>query len=243
MYTPPTETPPFYGVVSVYDPNGPDVPNRSLGSGLNARLGYRTKGHCGRRYPELTSSLVCPWSVDVNVDYDSSIFDSRFLQSDYLSFLDQIGTVKGMAGTVKATFGPWLLVGEWNGAIQAASLIDDANMERRIRPAAWQVALGYQFDWNPWVDVIGEQGDFVSVTYSRSHDLAGVKEATGSRTSPSFSRVGFLPKERLIVTAGEWVLESTKLSVEYSRDSDYGKDQVASGRRAHQFVFDITYNF
>ena len=239
QYTPPPEAPAFYGIFNIYDPNGVDLPNRSLGSGRSGRLGYRSRGNCGHTYPELTSSLVCPWSVNINVDYDNSIFDSRFLQSEYQPFLQKIGNVSALAGTIKATLGPWLLVGEWNGATKAASFVDDAGKMRHIRPAAWQISVGYQFDWNPWVEVIGEQGDFVSVGYSQSHNLSGVSKLSGT----TLSRVGFVPRNRLTLTAGEWVLENTKLAIEYSRDSDYQKDQGGTGMRANEYVAAITYNF
>jgi hypothetical protein len=239
QYTPPPEAPSFYGIVNVYDANGVDLPNRSLGSGVNARLGYRTKGHCGRGYSELASSFVCPWSLDVNVDYDSSIFDSTFLQSEYQPFLQKIGTVSGLASTLKVTFGPWSLVGERDGATTAARFVDEAGTKRNIQPAAWQVAIGYQFDWNPWVEAIGEQGDYISIAYSRSHDLAGVSQLSGT----TVTRVGSVPRTRLAVTAGEWVLENTRLAIEYSRDSDYQKVQGGTGRLAHQFVASTTYNF
>jgi len=239
QFTPAPEPPAFYGSLSVYDANGTDLPNRTLGSAVNGRLGYRARGSCGRAYSDLAGSLGCPWSVDLSVDYDSSIFDSRFLQSEYHSFLADVGIVHGLAGTIKATFGPWALVGEWNGATKAASFVDDAGNAIHIRPAAWQASLAYQFDWNPWVEVIGAQGNFVSVGYSRSRDLAGVARLERSVTN----RAGFVPRSRLILTAGEWVQESTKLSIEYSRDTDYPGVQGGTGGRAHSVVATITYNF
>jgi hypothetical protein len=238
-YSPPPEIPDFYGIINVYDANGTDLPDRSLGSAVNGRLGYRTKGHCGRSYSELAPSNVCPWSLDISIDYDRSIFDSRFLQSEYQSFLHRFGTIGGLASTLKATFGPWSFVGEWNGATTAANFVDDAGTMRHIQPSAWQIALGHQFDWNPWVEAIGEQGDFISFGYSQTHDLAGVSQGTGT----TVSRVGFAPKRRFMITAGEWVLENTKLTVEYSRDSDYDTGEGGTGRHANQFVSTITYNF
>ena len=41
------------------------------------------------------------------------------------------------------------------------------------RPGAWQVQLGYQFGWNPYVEVVGAQGTYLAIGYSESRDLAG----------------------------------------------------------------------
>ena len=238
-YTFPPEPPPFYGILTFYDPSAPDVPERKFGTSINARLGYTAHGHCGRPYSELTSSLVCPWSADFNLDYDSSVFDSLFLQSEYLPFLGQIGTIPGVAASVKANFGPFLVVGEWDSAITTAQFFDGTGNLVQIRPSAWQVALAYQFDWNPWVETIGAQGDYLAFGYSGTSDLAGVTELVG--TMPI--RVGFLPKNRISITAAEWVLESTKLSIEYSHDWDYPVQEGGTGKQADGFFVDLTYNW
>jgi len=62
-------------------------------------------------YDQLTYSLICPWTLDFHVDYDTSVFESRFLHSAYLPFLSEIGRVPGVAASVKASFGPFAFVG------------------------------------------------------------------------------------------------------------------------------------
>jgi uncharacterized coiled-coil protein SlyX len=235
----PPEPPPFYGIVTLYDASATDVPERRITSSINARLGYRAHGNCGRPYSELTSSLVCPWSLDLNFDYDSSVFDSRFLQSEYLPFLSQIGTIPGVAASVKVNVGPFLVVGEWDSAIDTARFVDGSGRAVQIMPSAWQVALGYQFDWNPWVETIGAQGDYVAFGFSGTSDLAGVTEMVGT----TLTRVGTLPQYRMSITAGEWVLESTKLTIEYSHNWDYPIDQGGTGRQADGIFLDLTYNW
>ena len=145
-----------------------------IGRHVGATVGYQTKGHCGKPYDQLSGSGLCPWAVNVDVNYNSSIFNSRFLESEYRDFLDQIGRVPALAASVKAALGPYALVAEWNGATRRARFVDDAGRAVGIQPAAWQVSIGRQFDWNPWVEEIGAQGTFVSVSYSQSRDLAGV---------------------------------------------------------------------
>jgi hypothetical protein len=238
-FTFPPEPPPLYGILNLYDANATDVPNRTLASSINGRLGYRAKGHCGLPYSDLTSSSVCPWSIDVNVDYDSSVFDSRFLQSEYLPFLGQIGTVPGMAGSAKASLGPFLLAGEWNGAIRAAKFVDGSGRPVSMTPGAWQGSLGYQFDWNPWVEAIGTQGNYVAIGYSHTYGLAGAVPLGG--TPPT--RIGSLPQGRLTVTAGEWVLENAKLALEYSRNWDYPASMGGTGKQADGFFVALTYNW
>ena len=103
--TPPPDPPPFYGSFSVYK-GSENFGNGTTIEDFNASLGYRTRGHCGKPYEELRSSLVCPWHLDVHVDYNSSVFDSRFLEQNYRPFLRQIGRVPGVAASVKASFGP-----------------------------------------------------------------------------------------------------------------------------------------
>ena len=235
----PPEAPPFYGIFNVYDSSNNDIPTRRLTASYNARLGYRLGGHCGRPYSELTSSYVCPWSVDFNVDYSSSVFDSRFLQSEYVPFINQIGTVPGMAASAKMTLGRFLLVGEWNGAMRAARFIDGTGRPVRMMPSAWQAALGYQFDWNPWMDAIGSQGTFVGVGYSGTYGLAGVTDVTTGAPT----RVGFLPQSRVSFTAGEWVLENTKLAIEYSHNWDYPIAKGGTGRQADGIFLALTYNW
>ena len=238
----PPEPPPYYGSVLFYEGHNIGA-QRSFTRNINARLGYRTGGHCGRPYSELRSSDFCPWSLDVNVDYTTSVFDSQFLATEYRPFLDTFGPVHGMASTVKLSLGPLLLVGEWNGAIQRAVFEDDAGKIFRIRPRAWQVALGYQFDWNPWVETIGGQGSFLAFGYSRTSDLAGATQLTGTAPNEVSNRVGFLPRSRWTLTAGEWVLEGLKVQLEYSRIKDYAINQGGTGATGSGIQTTLTYSW
>ena len=234
----PPEPPPYYGSLLFYEGHNIGAP-RSFTRNINARLGYRTGGHCGRPYSELRSSDFCPWSLDVNVDYTTSVFDSKFLETEYRPFLDTFGPVRGMASTVKLSLGPMLLVGEWNGAIQRAVFEDDAGKILSIRPRAWQVALGYQFDWNPWVETIGGQGSYLALGYSQSNDLAGATQIVGTVSN----RVGFLPRSRWTLTAGEWVLDGLKVQLEYSRITDYSISQGGTGATGSAVQMTMTYSW
>jgi hypothetical protein len=175
----------------------------------------------------------------VNLDYNSSVFDSLFLQSEYLSFLNQIGTVPGLAATAKLNFGPFLLVAEWNSAIEAAKFADGLGRRIKITPSAWQVALGYQFGWNPWVEAIGNQGDYVAIGYSRTSDLAGVAQVQNGVPT----NVGALPQARLTLTAGEWLLENARLAIEYSHNWDYSVGKGGTGKQSDGFFTALTYNW
>jgi len=104
-------------------------------------------------------------------------------------------------------------VGEWNSAIGTARFTDDAQNRVSINPGAWQVSLGYQLDWNPWLEAIGAQGTYLTMSYSESRDFGGAqRDIDGER-----SRVGFLPRRRLLISAGEWFMDGIKLAIEYSR--------------------------
>jgi hypothetical protein len=177
--------------------------------------------------------------LDANLDYNSSIFDSRFLETEYRSFVSQFDRVRGMAGNVKLSLGPMSLVTEWNGATKSAVFRDDAGKRVSIRPAAWQISMGYQFDWNPWIESIGAQGTFLAVGYSRSRDLAGVTQLI--ETVPT--RVGFLPKTRTTLTLGEWVLDGVKLVVELSRTRDYGRSEGGTGGVGKGIFTTLTYSW
>ena len=233
----PADAPPFYGSLYVYDANTVEGVNRRFSGSLNGRLGYQTRGNCGRPYSELTDSLICPWALDVSVDYLGSVFDSKFLQDGYRTFIPQIGKAPGLAANLKLSFGRLLLVGEWNGAIRPAQFVDDSGRRVKISPSAWQVSLGYQFDWNPWVETIGSRGTYVAAGYSRSHDLAGVIQAT----SGTPTRVGFAPESRMTLTAGEWVLDGARLLVEYSHVWDYPKNKGGTGRQADGLFTALTF--
>ncbi|MBX6426960.1 MAG: hypothetical protein IRZ09_13680, partial [Variibacter sp.] len=236
--TPPPDPPPFYGSFSVYK-GSENFGNGTTIEDFNASLGYRTRGHCGKPYEELRSSLVCPWHLDVHVDYNSSVFDSRFLEQNYRPFLRQIGRVPGVAASVKASFGPFALVGEVNSAINEVRFIDALGNPRNITPMTWQVSLAYQFDWNPWITEIGAQGTFVSVAYSGSRDMAGVTDLVGGVPT----RVGFVPEHRLLLTAGEWVMDGLRVAVEYSANWDYQPKSGGTGQIAHGAFGSVQLNF
>lgn len=206
------------------------------GDHLNATAGFYTKGHCGRPYDQLRGAIFCPWALAVDVSYNTSVFDSRFLEKEYRSFLSQIGFVPGMSASVKATLGPVSFVGEWNAAIESARLLDDLGNAVRIRPSAWQVTLGYQFDWNPWVEAIGAQGNYVTVGYSESYDLEGVTDSTTGVPT----RVGSVPRRRFILSAGEWVLDGVKVAIEYTHNRDYPKTVGGTGNSANAVFTTIT---
>ena len=206
---------------------------------INATAGYRTKGRCGLRYEQLLGIQLCPWGVDVSVDYTSSVFDSRFLGAEYQGFLDQIGLVRGMAASVKSTIGPVSLVAEWNGAIERATFLDDAGNSISMKPAAWQISLGYQFDWHPWVEELGAQGTYVALGYSQSSDLAGVTQLINGVPT----RVGFVPRKRLLLTAGEWVLDGLRLVIEYSHNWDYSTSEGGTGNSANGLFTTLTYTW
>jgi cell division protein FtsB len=235
-----TPAPPLFNAgIYFYNGNTLTTPdNRPIPSDhISATMGFRTKGHCGRPYYELRGADLCPWSIDVAVDYNSSVFDSRFLEAEYEGFLDQIGFVPGMAASVKSTLGPVALIGEWNGAINRARFVDGQGNSVSIKPAAWQLSLGYQFDWNPWVESIGAQGTFLAIGYSESRDLAGVTQLINGEPI----RVGAVPKRRLILTGGEWVLDGLKLALEFSRNWDYSKNEGGTGNSANGIFTALTY--
>jgi hypothetical protein len=235
---PPVEPPPFYGSLMVYK-GDEAITNSTLMQDFNASLGYRTSGHCGRPYDELRSSLVCPWTLDVHVDYNSSVFNSRFLDTSYRTFLNQIGPISGVAGSVKSSFGPFALVGEVNTVTKQVTFFDALGVLQNITPMTWQVSLGYQFDWNPWVVEIGQQGNYISIAYSGSKDMAGVTDLVNGVPT----RVGFVPQHRLFVTLGEWPIDGLRVAVEYSVNWDYAQSAGGTGQVAHGVFGMVQLNF
>jgi hypothetical protein len=236
--TPPP--PPFTGGIYFYR-GDTQVRFRGIerrSTNIGATLGYRTKGNCGRPYDELRGSAFCPWSIGVDIDYNNSVFDSRFLESEYRPFLSQLRYVPGMAASVKATLGPTSLVAEWNGSTTWASFADELGNPVRIRPAAWQVTLGYQFDWNPWM-VIGTQGNYIAFGYSESRYMAGVSRVLNG----ALSRSGAVPKRRYLVSVGEWVLDGVRIAFEYSHIEDYLEHEGGTGRTADGFFSQLTYEW
>ncbi|WP_342740536.1 hypothetical protein [Bradyrhizobium sp. B117] len=225
----PLEPAPFYGSVMTYRGSDSIIPGRTKIDDYNATLGYRTSGHCGLPYEQLTTSLICPWTLDFHVDYDTSVFESRFLHASYLPFLPEIGRVPGVAASVKASFGPFAVVGEVNAALRSAQFIDGLGIPRNMTPMTWQASVAYQFDWNPWVTEIGAQGDFISLGYSGSKDMAGVMILQNGVPT----RIGFVPQHRLFITGGEWVMDGLKIAVEYSANWDYSTNVGGTGKLAH----------
>lgn len=239
--TPTPTPPPFTGGIYLY--NG-DTYRRftrdwRTSENFGATLGFRTQGNCGRPLDQLGWNAFCPWAIDVDVDYNNSVFDSLFLESEYRAFLRQIGFVPGMAASVKANLGPVGLVAEWNGAIDNATFTDDLGTPVNIRPSAWQLSLTYQFDWNPWVEAIGAQGNYIAIGYSESHDLAGVTRVIGGVRN----RVGSVPKRRFLVSVGEWVLDGVRVALEFSHNVDYSKNEGSTGRSAAGVFSELTYEW
>jgi hypothetical protein len=180
-----------------------------------------------------------PWSVNVDVDWNSSVFDSRFLSDGYYEFLDQIGLVPGMAASLKAKLGPVPLVVEWNGALKNAKGIDDLEVPFSIRPSAWEVSLGYQFDWNSSVEALGAQGSYLAVGYSESRDLGGVSAVFANLET----RVGSVPEKRFLIDYGEWVWEGFRIALEYSRFKDYDRGKGGTGKVGNAALMSLTYEW
>jgi hypothetical protein len=108
-----------------------------------------------------------------------------------------------------------------------------------MMPMTWQASIAYQFDWNPWVQEIGAQGDFISLGYSGSKDMAGVSILQNGVPT----RIGFVPQHRLFLTGGEWVMDGLKVAVEYSANWDYPVSVGGTGKVAHGWFGLIQLNF
>jgi hypothetical protein len=200
---------------------------------MGGTMGYLHRGSFG----------CIPWSVDMDVDVTSSVFDSNFLQYEYRRFLPEIGYVPGMAAHIKTMIGPTSFIAEWNGALTDAEFVDDAAVAQSIRPQAWQVAFAYQFDWNPSVEFIGAQGTYFVMGYSETEGLAGVTKAVGDPLAPTLLRVGNAPEKRLSVGVGEWVLPGLRVAVEYSHNIDYDVAAGGTGNSADGVFFQTTYEW
>ncbi len=247
-YTIPISRPPpfsagvyFYNG-NTFDDTAADEPKGwQPGDQFGATVSYRSRLDCtpyGQRRLEDEVwwdwiTFFCPSAIEYDVDFNRSVFESLFLINDYQRFLNEIGFVPGMAGSVKASLGPVGLVVEWNGAIEYATFEDDADRQIRIRPDAWQVSLGYQLDWQPWVEAIGAQGTYLAFSYSQSADLAGVIQE-----GPVL--VGTVPRRRILVGAGEWILDGVRVAVEYAHIEDYPISQGGTGRDADGFFSMLT---
>ena len=244
----PPDLPPF--TLGVYFYNGDahekssDAGDWNLGHHLGATAGYRTRGKCrpylgGEQAPQDLHWLhaVCPWTLEIDVDFNASVFDSDFLSLHYRNMLgpvgdptgirfglNSIGFVPGLAASLKTSLGPVALVAEWNGALETANFQQDDGQPISIKPSAWQVSLAYQFGWKPWLEAIGAQGTYLTVGYSQSRDLGGVRRINANDFTAS--RVGAVPERRLVVGAGEWVLPNLRLAIEYARAWDYSNARV-----------------
>ena len=233
------DIPPFYGNFYLYDSSDTGARPRSFTNNFVGRLGYRANGHCGVPYEQLSKTGVCPWSLDFNFDYNSSIFDSKFLEVEFRPFVSRFAPVRGLATNTKLTLGALSLVGEWNWASRRVTFVDDRSRTISIRPSAFQLALGYQLNWNPWVESIGTQGTFLALGFSESKDLTGARQVVGTAAS----RVGFLPKRRMSATVGEWVLDGVKLVFEYSHFRDYSVAEGGTGAVGRGFFTTLTYTW
>ena len=137
-------------------------------------------------------------------------------------------------------FPPFMTLGRivvpFGVAVNAARFFDGRGNPVSITPTAWQVSLAYQFDWNPWVEGIGLFGNYITISYSGSSDLGGVTQFIGEVPT----RVGFVPRRRLLVGAGEWFMDNLKLALEYTYNVDYPKSQGGTGNSAHGFFAELT---
>ena len=62
-------------------------------------------------------------------------------------------------------------------------------------------------------------------------------------TTVEATRVGFVPKKRFLVSIGEWVLDSLRVSFEYSHIVDYSEADGGTGNSADGFFGLITYEW
>ena len=134
------------------------------------------------------------------------------------------------------------IVAEWNGAISDARFVDDAGNPVAIRPRAWQIALNYQFDWNPTVETIGTQGTYLTMGYSESSDLFGVTRIVDP-LNPVPERVGTVPERRFSIGIGEWVLDGCRVAFEYAHDIDYSVADGGTGNSADAVLMQWTYEW
>jgi hypothetical protein len=142
-----------------------------------------------------------------------------------------------VAASMRSAMGPFSLVAEWNSATREARFRDDSRKNIVMKPSAWQVSLGYQLGWNPWVKEIGAQGSYVSVAYSHTSDFFGVKKLFDVANI----RAGSLPKDRMLFTFGEWIVDGVRFALEYSRNRDYSIGQGGTGRSTNGVSAMLTY--
>lgn len=216
---------------------------------MGGTLSIFKEGKFRRCLPIIAPQPNAPWSMDFAVNVTSSVFDSRLLEFEYREFLEEIGYVPGMAAHVSSAFGPLSLIVEWNGAVSNATFVDDADELIDITPGAWQVSLGYQFDWNPQVIEVGAQGTYFAIGYSESYDLAGFTQVIDLNPfhppNPEETlRTGFVPNKRFVVGVGEWVLDGLRVAFEYSRVVDYPEGEgLGTGNSADAILGVVTYEW
>jgi len=248
----PPDRPPFSAGFYMYKGDTYDKASREgdwdLKHQMGAMAGYQTKGRCepylGVEPTPKDLDLLhvfCPWSLDVDVEINRSVWDSDFLAFEYRSFLQQIGFEPGMAASIKTSFGPVSIIGEWNGALDEADFIDDVGTLIKMRPRAWQVSLGYQFGWKPSVEAIGAQGTYLAISYSASHDMGGAQRFNPNEGT--IARIGFSPRRQIAVGAGEWVLPNLRLALEFARAWDYNKGHRGTNRVADGVFSMVTFEW
>ena len=190
---------------------------------FGATAGYRVKGYSS--------------SVDVDVDFISSIFDSGKTRRDGLGglFPEALENeyVPGIAAHVKSNFGAVSVVVEYNGALDSTTF--DVNGDAvTIAPAAWQMQLGYQFGYDPRQEAIGSYGTYIAAGYSQSKDFA----------DPFLvDRREQFPERRFLATIGTWPLKGVRLALEYAHDEDYDIADGGTGNTADAVTGQLTYEW
>jgi len=96
------------------------------------------------------------------------------------------------------------------------------------------------FDWNPWIQEIGAQGDFISLGYSGSKRHGGRGNAASRCANPDRIRP---PTPAFSSPAGNGVMDGLKVAVEYSANWDYPVSSGGTGKVAHGVFGLLQLNF
>jgi len=116
-----------------------------------------------------------------------------------------------VAASVKASFGPFAVVGEVNAALRQATFLDGLGITKSMTPMTWQASIATSS-----IGTVGYRRSAPRVThplgYSGSKDMAGVTGLVNGVPT----RFGFVPPKPGFLTAGEWVMDGLKVAVEYS---------------------------
>ena len=160
-----------------------------------------------------------------------------FCNSNIAAFLDQIGFVPGMAAHIKSNLGPTAVDTGMEWRTHECRIYRRCGNSHRYPTASLASPVAYQFDWNPYVEVIGAQGTYFVIGYSESSDLAGVQRVIGLLPP---TRVGTVPEKRFSVGVGEWVLENVRIALEYSHAVDYSEDEGGTGNSADAVLCQFT---